>query len=95
MEALYLLLGVRAGLGLSTQSDGAGRRMSCAGQRVAEGRSQLRCRALCSVVLGNTKSSKKRAKLCGYMNLLSLLRISVSNLLYQWKEQFSCSNMFP
>lgn len=51
VEALYL--GVRAGLGCSTPSltEGTGRRMSCAGQCVAEGRSQsqLLCAVVCCV----------------------------------------------
>lgn len=40
----------------------------------------------CLVFVGNTESSYKCVKFCGYVNLLSLLRITVSNLLYQCKE---------
>lgn len=48
----------------------------------------------CLVFVGNTESYKC-VKFCGYVNLLSLLRITVSNLLYHCKELLSCSNMFP
>ena len=49
----------------------------------------------CLVFEGDTESSYKCIKFGSYMDLLSLLRLRVSNLLYQCKELLTCSNMFP
>lgn len=49
----------------------------------------------CLVFIGNTEFSYKSLQFYGYMNLLyeSLLRITVSNQLYQCKELLSCPNL--
>lgn len=51
----------------------------------------------CLVFIGNTEPSYKSIQFYGYMNLSyeSLLRITVSNQLYQCKELLSCANLFP
>lgn len=49
----------------------------------------------CLVFIGNTEFSYKSLQFYGYMNLLyeSLLRITVSNQLYQCKELLPCPNL--
>lgn len=50
----------------------------------------------CLVFIGNTEFSYKSTQFYGYMSLLyeSLLRITVSNELYQCKELLSCPVTF-